>query len=72
MKCAGELLLNALKGVYRSEITVAKAKIRVYLDNPVGVGDHSTLTETIHEQIRAIAEAEDNLRVVEEYYGIKQ
>ena len=72
MTKAGELLLNALQGVYRSQATVAKAKIQVYLDNPVGVGDHSTLTETIHEHIRAIAEAEDNLRVVEEYYGIKK
>ncbi len=62
------VLLNALREVYKSNIAVAKAKIQIYLDNPVGVGDHSTLTETINEQVGIIADSEDRLRALEKYY----
>ena len=64
------LLLNALREVYKADIEVAKAKIQIYLDNPVGVGDHSTLTETVNEQVDAIANARDKLKVLLDYYFI--
>ena len=64
------LLLNALREVYKADIEVAKAKIQIYLDSPVGVGDHSTLTETVDEQVNAIAHARDKLKVLLDYYSI--
>ena len=45
-------------------------KLQIYLDNPVGVGDHSTLTETVNEQVNAIANARDKLKVLLDYYFI--
>ena len=64
------LLLNALREVYKADIEVAKAKIQIYLDSPVGVGDHSTLTETVNEQVDMIANARDKLKVLLDYYSI--
>ena len=61
-------LLHALRETYKAQILTAKAKIQVYITSPVGVGDHSTLTETIDEQINVISTAHDKLRVIEEYY----
>ncbi len=61
-------LLHALRAIYESQILTAKAKIEVYITNPVGVGDHSTLTETIDEQINVLSTAHDKLRVLEDYY----
>ena len=64
------LLLNALREVYKADIEVAKAKIQIYLNSPVGVGDHSTLTETVNEQVDMIANARDKLKVLLDYYSI--
>ena len=57
---------NALKLKYEGDIAAAHAKIRIYLLNPVGIGEHSDVISAIDEQIALASAAEEKLRYLEE------
>ena len=61
------MILEALKLKYQSEIASAKANIQVYIDNPVGIGEHPDLVAAVDEQIVKLADAEDKLMALENY-----
>jgi urease beta subunit len=54
--------------VYNAEIDVYKAEVQNYLDNPVAVGEHGNLIETMDKLVGKIAEAEDKLIVLETHF----
>jgi len=57
---------NALKLKYEGDIAAAHANIRIYLLNPVGIGEHSDVISAIDEQIALASAAEEKLRYLEE------
>ena len=57
--------INALRCLYKAEIAMYKAEVQNYIDNPVAVGEHGNLVETMDKLIAKIAEAEDKLLVLE-------
>ena len=57
--------ISAMKRLYNAEIDVYKAEVQNYLDNPVAVGEHGNLIETMNSLVGKIAEAEDKLIVLE-------
>ncbi len=61
--------IKALKGYYSSLIDIHKSELQVYLDNPVGIGEHSNLVETMDGLIGKIADAEDKLIVLEAHFS---
>ena len=61
--------IKAMKKLYNAEIDVYKAEVQNYLDNPVGVGEHGNLVETMDNLIAKIAEAEDKLIVLETHFS---
>ena len=61
--------IKALKGYYSSLIDIHKSELQVYLDNPVGIGEHSNLVETMDGLIGKIADAEDKLIVLETHFS---
>ena len=61
--------IKAMKRLYNAEIDVYKAEVQNYLDNPVGVGEHGNLIETIDTLVAKIAEAEDKLIVLETHFN---
>ena len=48
-----------------AKIQVAKVNVQVYLNYPVGVGDHPNIMETIQGQLDVISQNKDRLRVLE-------
>ena len=54
--------ISAMRSMYKAQIEVNKAEVQNYLDNPVGVGEHGNLIETMDGLIAKIAEAEEKLR----------
>ena len=62
-------MIEALRKKYEADIAHAKANIEVYLNNPVGIGEHSDLVSAVDEQIDNMAHAEDKLEVLNKYYG---
>ena len=63
-------MLNALMLQYQAEIAKAKSNIRVYMENPVGIGEHPDLAAAVDSQIELIANAEDKINVLKRYYDI--
>ena len=61
-------MLDALKKKYEAEVDVAKATIQIYLDKPVGIGEHPQFAEEIDKQLETIASAEDKLSMIEKHY----
>ena len=61
-------ILDALKKKYEAEVDVAKATIQVYLDKPVGIGEHSQFADEIDKQLEAISCACDKIKVIDKYY----
>jgi hypothetical protein len=61
--------IRALKAYYSSLIDIRKAELQVYIDNPVAIGDHSNLIDTMDELIGKIADAEDKLIVLETHFS---
>jgi len=63
------MLLKALKLKLEGEIAVAEANVNVYLNQSVGIGEHPDVVEAIESQIEKIAEAEDKIQVLNNYFG---
>ena len=61
-------IIEALKLKYQGQIAEATANINVYMVNPAGIGEHPDVVEAVDSQIKRIAEAKDNLDVIETYY----
>ena len=61
--------ISAMMRLYNAEIDVYKAEIQNYLDNPVGVGEHGNLIETMDTLVAKTAEAEDKLIVLETHFN---
>ena len=63
-------MLDALKKKYEAEVDVAKATIQIYLDKPVGIGEHPQFAVEIDKQLEIIGCASDKLRVINKHYPI--
>ena len=65
---------NAIDYLYNKAFSArdkALASLSILLDHPAGIGDHSTgdLYENLDEALSALADAEDRLEVLEQYYS---
>ena len=60
-KAPGASFLEAAKSKLEADIKDAEAKIQLYLDNPVGIGDHPNITEEILKAANDGAHAKDVL-----------
>lgn len=58
-----EELVTHLKG----QIAYHRANCRVYLRNPVGIGEHPDVMESIKSELAKLAEAEDMLETLEKH-----
>ena len=60
-------LLKALEDKYDAEISSADATINIYLEKPVGIGEHPQHIEEIDKQLQKIADAQEKLKVIESF-----
>ena len=58
-------MITALVQDCHAKIALAKMNVYVLLNNPVGVGDHPNVMETIQEQLDIISKHKDRLNVLE-------
>ena len=61
-------LLEALIKKLEGEVAMAKANIKVYEDNPAGIGEHPDVVQAIETQIEAIANAEKKIETIHKHY----
>ena len=62
-------LITAAKKQAEGVVAVHKANIEVYLHNPVGIGEHSDVTEALMEELDKLAAADDRLEMIRKYFA---
>ena len=62
-----KLILEALTDRYNAQISEAEATIKVYLENPVGIGEHPQIVDEVDKLIEKIANAEEKIKVIQEF-----
>ena len=67
-----EMILQALKSKLLGDVNSHIANIEVMITNPVGVGDHPTIIDTIDKELSALENANGKLSVLIKYFEKKQ
>ena len=62
------MLLQALKTKLLGQMNGHIANIEVMMTNPVGVGDHPTIIDTIDKELSALEHANGKLNVLVKYF----
>ena len=60
-------LLDALEDRYQAVISEADATIKIYLEHPVGIGEHPQHVDEADKLIEKIANAEEKLKVLQAF-----
>ena len=60
-------ILTALEDRYKAQISEADAILKIYLEKPVGIGEHPQHIDEADKLIQKIAAAEENLKVLQEF-----
>ena len=61
-----ELLLEALSYRYMAEMKDAQARLHVYLNNSVGIGEHPQITEEMDKIVAQYTDTKDKLESLHE------
>jgi hypothetical protein len=63
-----EKLYEALIKKYESQMSEAEATLMVYMENPVGIGEHPQHLGEMDNLIEQISNANDKLKTLKEFY----
>ena len=64
-------LIKALLAHAQGDIQKHVANVEVYLNNPVGIGEHSNILEAMEEELNTIAKYQDQIDVINKYFKHK-
>jgi hypothetical protein len=67
-----DMILGALKTKLLGEMNGHIANIEVMVTNPVGVGDHPTIVDTIDKELASLEHANGKLNVLVKYIERRQ
>jgi len=62
-----ELLINAVKKHAEGHIAKHVANVEIYLNQSVGIGEHSDIIEDIEQELDEIAKYHDQIEVLDKY-----
>ena len=68
MTKAGDLIILAARKQAEGELAVHQANIEVYLENPVGIGEHPQVIEEMDKLIRTISDANGYLETLDKIF----
>ena len=64
-----EVILQALEDRYNAQISEADATIQIYLEKPVGIGEHPQHVDEVDKLIEKINNAEEKLETLKQFRG---
>ena len=64
-------LIKALEDKYNAQISEADATIKINFENSVGIGEHPQHVDEVDKLIEKIANAEEKLIILKEFYNDK-
>jgi len=62
------MIIEAIKKYAQGHIAKHKANVHIYLENPVGIGEHSDVLEAIEIELDQIAKYQDQLDVLDKHF----
>ena len=63
-------LLKAITEYLKGGIAKHKANIEVYLNQTVGIGEHSDIVDTIEKELELLSSYEDKLEVLNKHFQL--
>ena len=60
-------ILKALEDKYNAKISEADATIKIYLERPVGIGEHPQHLEEIDKLLQKIVDAQEKLNELQHF-----
>ena len=60
-------MIDAIKAHAKGHIKKHTMNVEVYLNNPVGVGEHPDIIEAIEKELEMIAKYNDQLEIINKY-----
>ena len=67
-----QAILQALEDKYNAQISEADATIKIYLDHPVGIGEHPQQLEEMDKLVSKIESAESKLSALNRHFNNTQ
>jgi methylaspartate ammonia-lyase len=64
-------LYQALEARYTAEIMDARARISIYFENPVAIGEHPQHTEELDRLVDILTNATDKLSTLRDNFGVE-
>ena len=62
-----QAILQALEDKYQAQISEADATIKIYLEKPVGIGEHPQHLEEIDKLLQQIVDATEKLKELQAF-----
>ena len=62
------LIVKALRKKYEADIEQAKTTVNIYLERPVGIGEHPQHLEEVDKLLSVIVDAEDKMRALNNHF----
>ena len=67
MEMLKQAILQALEDKYNAQISEADATIKIYLEKPVGIGEHPQHIEEIDKLLQKIVDAQEKLKEIQHF-----
>ena len=62
-----QAILQALEDKYNAQISEADATIKIYLERPVGIGEHPQHLEEIDKLLQQIVDAQEKIKELQAF-----
>jgi hypothetical protein len=56
-----EVMVDALEKKYEAQMAIAESNIKVFMENPVGVGEHPNIVQEVEKLLKEIKDAKEML-----------
>ena len=56
-----DVIVDALEKKYEAQMAQAAAKVKVYMEHPVGVGEHPNILQEVEKLLKEIKDAKEML-----------
>ena len=61
------VIIQALEDRYNAQISEAEATLKIYMEKPVGIGEHPQHLDEMDKLLQVIVDAEEKIKVIERY-----
>ena len=62
-----QAILQALEDKYNAQISEADATIKIYLEKPVGIGEHPQHIEEVDKLLQKIVDAQEKIKELQAF-----